>query len=477
MPADRPNILWLMTDEQRTDSLGCYGSPWARTPCLDRLASEGVLFDVAVTPSPVCVPARVALLSGRRPHRSGIMCNNDHEGDWQPLTHVFRDHGYQTATFGKQHYFRPDVFDTTVNKVLSDAVHYFHYEKGRRLEDYGAVRYPSDHRGWIFAGRFPEPTENIAEAHVVAATREWLEGRDPSRPFFARVSFNGPHTPVVAPEPFDTLIDSHSIDLPDAFSPPPDGVPRWESEFLREYQGSHLLTEAELRRAHQCYYGLVAFLDSQFEALLEWMDERALLDNTIIVFISDHGTHLGDHGMVQKQTFYDPVVNVPLFFRAPGRVRGGLRFAEPVETLSLMPTLLDLAGLPIPDECADLSLAPSLTAGEPPPARAAFSELTQATWGYRSEDRLVMVRRGPWKLSLFYGGPETDPLSEWADASLYNLSDDPRETGNLIGVAEHRGAIVELLGDLRESDKAGLAGQEACPAITPLEGRSRPPRG
>jgi arylsulfatase len=450
----RPNILWLMTDEQRTDSLGCYGSSWTRTPCLDRLASEGVLFETAVTPSPVCVPARVALLSGRRPHRSGIMCNNDHEGDWQPLIHTFRDCGYQTATFGKQHYFRPDVFETTINKVLSDAVHYFHYEKGRRLEDYGAVRYPSEHRGWIFAGRFPEPPENTAEAQVVAAAQQWLDNRDPRRPFFLRVSFNGPHTPVVPPGPFDTLIDPDSIDLPEAFTPPPDGVPRWESEFLRDYQGSHRLTEDELRRAHQCYYGLVAFLDSQFEVLLAWMDERGLLDNTVIVFTSDHGTHLGDHGMVQKQTFYGPVVNVPFVFRAPGLVESGLRFARPVETLSLMPTLLDLADLPIPEECADLSLAPTLTAGQAPADRAAFSELTQATWGYRSEDRLVMVRRGPWKLSLFYDGPQTDPFSEWADAALYNLDHDPGETQNLARVPEHRGVVAELLRDLQKSDEA-----------------------
>ncbi len=452
MPTERPNILWLMTDEQRTDSLGCYGSPWARTPCLDRLAGEGVVFETAVTPSPVCVPARVALLSGRRPHRSGVMCNNDHEGDWQPLTHAFRDHGYQTATFGKQHYFRPDVFETTHNKVLSDAVHYFRYEKGRRLEDHDAVRYPSDHRGWIFAGRFPEPPEMTAEAQVVAAARQWLESREPERPFFLRLSLNGPHTPVVAPEPFDNLIDPQSIDLPEAFTQPPDNVPRWESEFLREFQGSHRLTDEQLRRAHQCYYGLVAFLDTQFDALLQWMGQKGLLANTIIAFTSDHGTHLGDHGMMQKQTFYDPVVNVPFLFWSPGVVQGGRSIHRPVETLSLMPSLLDLAGLPVPEECADLSLAGTLTKGDKPPDRAAFSELTQATWGYRSEDRLVMVRRGPWKLSLFHDGVQTDPFSEWADASLYNLEGDPREQQNLIAASEHRPVVEALLADLRAGD-------------------------
>ena len=446
MPERPPNVLWLMTDEQRTDSLGCYGSPWAQTPCLDRLAGEGVLFETAVTPSPVCVPARVSLLSGRRPHATGILANVRHESDWEPLTWVFRNHGYQTATFGKQHYLGRHAFETEFHKVLSDAVHYFQYEKGRSHEDYDGVRYPSENRGWLFAGRFPEDPAQTAEAQCVEAAWEWLQARDRERPFLLRMSFNGPHTPVVPPAPWDTLIDRADIDLPEAFAEPEPGAPKWVSEFLRDCQGSHRLTREQLRRAHQCYYGLAAFLDALFEELLERMEGAGLLEDTVVAFTSDHGAHLGDQGMMQKQTFYEPVVSVPLLFHAPRMVAEGVRVRTPVETLSLMPTLLELSGLPAPGYCRELSLAETLTSGEEPAGRPVFSEISQETWGYRSEDMLGMVRRGPWKLSLFWGGPETDPFSEWADAALYNLDEDPLERHNVVREERVRWVVEELVG-------------------------------
>ncbi len=441
-----------MTDEHRTDSLGCYDSPWARTPCLDRLASEGVVFESAATPSPVCVPARVSLLSGMLPHQTGVLSNAYSDTTWRPLTDIFHEHGYQSASFGKQHYLRSDAFETSGNHVLSEAVHYFGYEKGRSHEDYSGVRYPREDRQWVFAGRFPEDPARAAEAEVVESSWEWLNQRDPSRPFFLRVSFNGPHTPVVAPGPFDDMLDADAISVPGASAPIPDDAPRWVREFLRDAQGSHRLTEAELRRARQCYYGLVSFLDSQFGRIVDRMETAGLLEDTIVAFVSDHGAHLGDHGMMQKQTFYEPVVTVPYFYWAPGRIAAGARARRPVETLSLMPTLLDLAGLPVPDYCRDLSLASALGTGEEPPERPVISEISQGTWGYRPEDRLVMVRRGEWKLVLFYDGPATDPMSERADASLYNLDADPLELTNLIRAPEHSDLIASLIADIAARD-------------------------
>jgi len=156
------------------------------------------------------------------------------------------------------------------------------------------------------------------------------------------------------------------------------------------------------------------------------MEERGLLENTIVVYLSDHGTHLGDYGLVQKQTFYNPVVNVPYIFRYPPEVARGVTIQTPVETQTLLPTLLELAGLDAPGEGCSASIADVLTAGGEPEVKPVFSELTlESQRPYvQHKGRLVMVRDGDWKLSLCL-----DP--EVHDVALYNLTEDPHEIVNL----------------------------------------------
>ena len=445
--ADLPNILWLMTDEQRTDSMGCYGSPWARTPHMDRMAKEGVIFLEAATPAPVCVPARVSLLTGQYASTTGIY-HNRQTLDQDPgfLTHVFAEHGYQTATFGKQHYrCAKKAFALEFDHVLSDAVGYYAYHKGRNPEAYGVIAYPHTRVPWIFCGTFPEAPEHMPEAVVVNETIRWLERQRMDQLFFVRVSFNGPHTPVVTPPPFDRCIDPAKIYLPEAFVPMDQGKPAWESVFLREIQGAHRLTTEQLQRCQQCYYGQVSFLDAQFGRLLDWMKPQGLLENTIIVYVSDHGTHLGDQGMMQKQTFYASVVNVPFFFWYPRKIQGGRRIETPVETLSLMPTLLELAGLPIPEPVEGVPLTETLTGGKKPPACPVFSELDLGTWGYRTGERLIMIRENEWKLSLYRDPLDKGRFTETSDGALYHLRDDPGERKNLFYSADHQDIVAELV--------------------------------
>ena len=452
---DRPNILWLMTDEQRTDSMGCYGSPWARTPHMDRIAEEGVIFLRAVTPAPVCVPARVSLLTGQVASTTGIY-HNRQTLDRDPgfLTRVFAEHGVRTATFGKQHYrCAKKAFAFEFDHVLSDAVGYYAYHKGRDPAEYGVISYPHAQSPWIFCGTFPEAPERMPEAVVVDETIRWLERHPADRPFFVRVSFNGPHTPVVTPPPFDRCIDPAKIHLPEAFVPMAEGKPVWEATFLKGFEGAHRLTPEHLLRCQQCYYGQVSFLDAQFGRLLDWMRPRGLLEDTIVVYVSDHGTHLGDQGLMQKQTFYESVVNVPFFFWCPGRIREGRRIETPVETLSLMPTLLELAELPIPEQVEGVPLTETLMDGKEPPVRPVFSELDLGTRGYRTGERLVMIRDGVWKLSLFRDPFDKDRFVETSDGSLYNLRDDPGERTNLFRSADHRGVVAELVARIDRWDK------------------------
>lgn len=423
-----PNVLWIMTDEQRTDSMGCYDSAWAQTPTIDRLASEGVRFTTAVTPAPVCLPARTSILSGRYPCDTGAWSNGSTRGHpTRPLTSVFGAAGYRTASFGKQHYYSDFIapaFQSETDLVVSDEVDYDGYADRWNQDDFGVVQYPTGSWPVILAGRFPAEAEQRSEARAIAAAKAWLDETSAGgAPFFLRLSLNGPHTPVVPPAPFDTRIDPDGVDLPGPPDDLPAEAPPWLHDLATMFSASRL-SDDQVRRMRQAYYGDVCYLDQLLGELLSWLDGRGLLDDLVIAFCSDHGTHLGDFGLVQKNTFFEPVVNVPYFFWAPGVVREGSTIRTPVEVRTLLPTLLELAGLDVPSGCAT-SLAPALTTGEEPEAAPVYSEFTFRSFGTRHDDhfRLMMVRDGPWKLSLC-----ADP--EPGELYLVNVDDDPGERVN-----------------------------------------------
>jgi arylsulfatase len=427
----KPCILWLMTDEQRPDSLGCYGSRWAFTPHLDDLAAEGVLLESAYTPSPVCVPARSSLLTGRYGSSTGVLHNEARlPSDSQLLTWSFQDAGYQTASFGKKHYFFAgrQAFECEGGGATDDVVSAESYAKGYDSAARDALFYPDLparklRRRWILAGRFPAPREKSAEARNVNLALEWLERLDPSRPFLLRLSLNAPHTPVVAPSEFLARIDPDKIDLPFPAEVELAGKPERQRVHLRDFQGALCFTRAEIRRLRHYYYARAAFADEEIGRLLTAMRRRGLLDDTIVVFTSDHGTHLGDQGLVQKQTFYEQVATVPYLFWWRASLPRGKRLRTPVNTISLLPTLAGLAGvkLRVGHEAEDLSAA--IAGGVEPPARPVFSEIQFGYQGYRDGDRQVMIRHGRWKLSRFSVGAP--------DGELYDLDADPRESANL----------------------------------------------
>mgnify|MGYP005856835007 CR=1 FL=1 len=450
----RPNVLWLMTDEQRPDSLGCYESPWAHSPNLDALAAEGALFENAYTPSPVCVPCRSSLITGNTASTTGVLHNKArlHPGA-VPLTWRFEEAGYQTATFGKKHFFlsgkRP-AFQTEAGLITDEFVAPESYRKDLNPADFGVLRFdplPSqkEKRHWILAGRFPADEDQTAEARNIALAIDWLSRRDETKPFFLRVSFNAPHTPVVCPERCLPLIDPEKMDIPVPTEEELAGQPKRESLLLRGFQGTQRLSAAQLRQARHYYYARVSFADAMFGRLLGWMRRRRLLDNTIVVFTSDHGAHLGDHGMLQKQTFYEQVATVPCFFWGSGRVPPGLRFATPVNTLGLLPTLLELAGLPH-DGVEGQSLAEEVSTGTEPVFQPVFSEIAFGYQGYRDADRQVMIRDGRYKMSLFPDGG--DP-----DGALYDLQMDPGETRNLYAEPESREIAVQLRRQIGDWDR------------------------
>lgn len=456
----RPNVLWLMTDEHRPDSLGCYGSPWGHSPHLDRLAAEGSVFLSAYTPSPVCVPCRSSLLTGNSASTTGVLHNEAKlRGDTRFLTWRFEDAGYQTGSFGKKHYFfggARQAFQTEGGRPTEGIVDPARYGKGYDPGEHDVVQYPvlpqqKIQRRWILGGRFPASEDETAEARNVALATKWLEGRDAGKPFLLRLSLNAPHTPVVVPAKYLAQVDAGRIRIPSPTREELEGQPERERVLLRSFEGSAALAAEELRKARHYYYARCAFADAMCGRLLDWMRTRGLLDNTIVVMTADHGTHLGDHGLLQKQTFYEQVATVPYVFHAPGLVRGGARLRTPVSTLGLLPTVLELAGLPH-DGVEGASLAPVLRRGAEPPRRAVVSEIAFGYQGWRDQDRQVMVRDGHWKLSLFAAPHDPRRFAANPDGALYDLRNDPGETRNLFGDPRRKRDVERLLRRVAEWD-------------------------
>ena len=443
----RPNVLWILTDEQRADSLHLGGAPWAVSPHLDQLAASGTRYASAYTPSPVCVAARVAMLTGRAPSATGVL-NNHHQLDparARFLTDGFRDAGYQTASFGKLHLncrgARP--FETLGGRTLDEAVHYYHYADPDRPSARESLNYPNQERPWILAGRFPGELAETAEAQNVGEALAWLDRRDPDRPYLLRVSLNAPHTPVVAPAPYDTRIDPAEITLPsdDPFDPAWPGVVR---EYFGPVAGTHRLTPEELARARQGYYGRCAFVDEVVGQLLTGARGRGALDGTIIAFCSDHGTHLGDHGFLQKQSWFEESARVPFLLSGEG-IEAGRVVDHPVNLASLLPTLLELAGLDIPEPCEYASLA------DGPLDEPVIGEIDYGIWGYRDGERYAMVREGEWKLALYAGHDVAHPM-------LSNLAEDPLERRSFVDDPRAAAVTQRLLGYLADWDARVAAG-------------------
>lgn len=441
MPLNRteqkPNVLWLMTDEQRHDSCGFNGSSWARTPVLDKLAEHAFVFDNAYTPSPVCMPCRLTLLSGKRPSETGIWENEGApEVKVDSLLEPFRNMGYRTATFGKQHYGGKDpVFETEESYVIPESVNCYDYNPPYQRSDYHGIKFRSK---WLLGGKFPESVENKREMQAVERAREWLK-ESPEEPFFLRLSFSAPHTPVVPPSPFDTLIPIEEIPLPLAGVRQAPDTPQWLQR-RRSEDGIHYLTQKEITRIRQLYYGEAAFADYAFGKLLSWMETQGLLDNTIIVFISDHGTHLGEQGIVQKRTFFEQSVKVPFFIRLPNESETACsrHIKKPVETTTLIPTLLELCGLPLPQRQHTRSLANALLKGL---EIANTPIISQIAYGM---DRMVMVRHK--NLKLISNVDDTDEIN-----MLFNLENDPSEQHNLHREYSYQNKLAELKGYMEKA--------------------------
>ena len=446
-----PNILWIQTDEQRTSSLGCYGSGWAKTPNIDRIAGRGTVFTRAYTQCPQCVPARDSQLTARYPQE--VNCTFNQAGIPFPegtrtIVDVLKEAGYYTVTFGKQHTSAPIHWDQEKDWILNlDYAGYYSLNEKYDPEKYGVLT-PSGARqgGIIRAGVYPggddNPSRNITDWAI-----DFLRNRDDKQPFFLRVSHNYPHTPVLPSKPWDTLYDPE--DIPVVYVDTAAVMTRssWDQE-ASQWRALLKLSKEEYDRTWQDYMGLCAQVDHEVGRLMEVMDELGLTKHTIIIYSADHGAGLGEFGLVTKGTFDDPSWRIPYIWSWPGHVPEGVVSEDLAALLDMNRTLLRLCGLEdmIPGSWRGRDLF-----GDPPPD-AVFGEI-----GYpnslsrvgRDGDRrghFARLRAGirTDRYRMDYTFMKDGVKLPVEDGNLFDMTEDPGETRNLWNDPGHQAIKASL---------------------------------
>jgi len=449
----RPNILWIMLDDCRPDAFSCYGQPWARTPNMDRVAAEGVRFEVAVTQCPICIPSRTSMKTGRYCHEFGLMSMGEPPADppyayrevpdMPNLLRAWNDAGSPPTCVGKVHAYRGDW-------EVQDRPRFRESERRAESKQYGPVNLTT--HGWQIGGTVPNHASDTRTALIGDGAIEKLEEMAAGgAPFFLRVSFHAPHVPIEVPPEF--MIDPDSVKLPLPTQEELDSKPAFEREQLRVYSGTLDLTPEAIQVARGTYYGMVWQVDHEVGRILAKLDELGLRDNTIIAINSDHGLQLGEHGVHKKRSFYDQTILSPLIFALPGTLKPGTVIEDQVELIDFVPTLLDLSGMPVPEGIRGRSLVP-LMAGRGGGREATFAEIDQSGSMYdelrKDSGRQVMVRTREWKLIVF-----RDPRVKDPDGALYNLKEDPGETVNRYGDPQYAELVGELLRRIEAWEKEG----------------------
>lgn len=453
MADQRPNILWYCTDQQRYDTIGALGNPHVRTPNLDRLVRSGVAFTHAHCQSPICTPSRASFLTGKYPSTVHVNTNGNRYFPPQEtlVTRRLADLGYDCGLVGKLH--------------LAGAAN------GRepRVDD-----------GYRYVQYSHAPRDNWSRGHDYA---DWLRtrGEEPGRLLNVPPGFGGlleptperdnvpPHlhqTTWCSEKAIEFITQTHAgpwLLSVNPYDPHPPYNPPWE--YYRRYvvealpgprfRDSDLVHQAKLaccdfqsqprrpeefaaRKIQAAYYAMIEQIDEQFGRLLDVLEQTGQRENTLILFMSDHGEALGDHGLTQKGCrFFDGLVRVPLIWSWPGHLVEGLRSDALVELTDIVPTLLDLLGLPIPARVQGRSLRGILEGTAAPHQHREYVrceyydavDLPDRTFA-------TMYRDERWKLVVYHG----HGLGE-----LYDLRNDPAEFTSLWDDPEFQGVKVELL--------------------------------
>lgn len=483
MKNTRPNILWICTDQQRYDTIGALGNPHVSTPNLDRLARAGTAFTHAYCQSPICTPSRASFMTGMYASAVHINGNGNARFPRHPplVTKLLAGAGYDCGLIGKLHL--ASAFGGVESRV-DDGYRYWQYSHAPR-DDWSSGH---DYADWVRrqGSALGELTKSIdgvpAELHQTTwcaeKAIEFMRENRPG-PWLASVNIYDPHPPFNPPKAYRDLFDPEDmpeplfresdltqqeqlaeIDFQSKVRHPDDldikspVIPWTQTRGLKEPETAG---KRDAKTLIGAYYAMIRLIDDQVGRMLEALEESGQLANTLVIFMSDHGEMLGDHGLIQKGCrFYEGLVRVPLILSWPGQIAAGVTLDGLVELMDLAPTLLELAGVDVPDHMQGRSLLP-LLAG----ARQEHRDFVRCEY-YQALDlpgsaHGTMYRDKRYKLVVYHG---------FNKGELYDLQEDPGEFNNLWNDSRHRAVKLDLM--QRSFDESILAMDKGPPRIGPM---------
>jgi choline-sulfatase len=418
-----PNILMIMADQMAPQALPAYGHPLVKTPHIDALASDGVVFENAYCNFPLCVPSRASMLAGRHAHAIEVWDNAaEMSADTPSMAHYLRAAGHSATLCGKMHFIGPDQLHGFGNRVTTD----IYPSNFAWTPDWTQGDRPTgiSMRAVVEAGQCVRGLQidydDEVEHNGVQALHDLARFSD-GKPWFLCVSFTHPHSPFITPAKYWDLYKHEDVELP---AVPPialddlDPFSRWL--YYAHAQDRHTVTEEHVRNARHAYYGMVSYIDDKVGRLMAVLAETGMVDDTNVIFTADHGEMLGERGMWYKQTFFEWSTRVPFIMSGPD-VASGTRVAQPMSLVDLLPTVHDLAtdGAPLPevtplDGHSLMSLATDNSADW---GHDVISEYT----GEGTCAPVRMVRSAQHKLIYTHGHP----------TQLFDLNADPLELSDV----------------------------------------------
>ncbi|MEZ6060128.1 MAG: sulfatase [Planctomycetaceae bacterium] len=435
----KPNVLFLICDDLNCD-LGCYGHPLVKTPNIDALAARGVRFRNAHCQYPLCGPSRASFMTGMYPDQTLIRRNaiylREHVPNVLTIPQVFRSAGYFATRIGKIYHYNVPRHIGTSGHDDPYSWNYTINPRGRDKDDEDLIfsLVPGNFGGtlsWLAAeGTDEEQTDAIAAARAEdMLKRHAADGT----PFYLAVGLYRPHTPYVAPKKYFEMYPTEEIRVPTVPANYLSTLPKPAVRSLNRKKDQVDLDPRVAKQAIQAYYASITFADAQIGRILSALQQTGLAENTIIVFTSDHGYHMGEHGYYQKTTLFENATRVPLIIAGPGVTASGQEAGTMAEMVDIYPTLTDLAGLETPESVTGVSLVPALSDVA---AVVRDTALTQYANGYS-------IRTAKYRYTAWGAGGEEGH-------ELYDSVNDPDELHNLADDPQHADTVTRLSKQLQD---------------------------
>lgn len=500
----RPNVLIIMTDQQRWDAMQCAGNREIKTPNMDRIAREGVQFLNAYSACPVSVPARTSILTGRNILNTKVLTNNEVESDSIPqiptFDQILADNGYRTEYYGKWHVpyqfaskYKNEVKTTNKDKHAKNVQSNVDAFREYLTKFYGEARKPiagelidfmslRPYKALEVDGRFgqvqyfepngkPAKSNGDSQANNIGifnsdpnASLTAFEGHEAlealklipvDQPFSLTCSFGPPHPPFIAPKAYTDMYNPNQLSVSQSITDDLSNAPYAHNT---QPADARYRNPEMIKQLKWVYYSMITQVDDWVGKLLDELDRKGIANNTLVVFVSDHGELLGDHGLVSKNKMYEGSVHVPMLMRFPKVIPAGKKVETPVSHHDIFATVLDYTCMKTSEN--DGRSLRKLIDGKKDTVDYAVS-----VWGAIQNGGPFMIRKGDWKLIVYL--PMNDKKQKSVNA-LYNLKTDPLETKNLIGTNPDRGKSIKQAESLRQTLKTWMI-KTNTPYISQLE--------